>query len=374
MALNAKVGMDVTRNWYAIRLCKFFAMFLFRFVPLVFLLPFLSSSTTIRLIPSAAAASACRRKWILLGATITISSSHPNVLAFNSVDQTTTSSDHYTMLREKCRQGALASEQAIPGAYQQECMGLSMREIPLQISKNPPKRILLQVHQEATGAGSTGTVIWNSGLLLTRLLEELITNAVSDGKINDRFPLAKYSEMTVLELGTGTGVVSMVAAALGAARVIATDGNSRVVQLAKTNFDVNYQILGTNKVTAAVLPWGFLSALDYAEEADLVIGSDLTYFSGNWPALAETMATVVKRKNGIVLYLTLGHSGFSVAAETHGFLSVAAGYGLVPLVTPESMTGAYLTNLLWTKCMSPVEREMVSIAGGVRVLALVRKV
>lgn len=50
------------------------------------------------------------------------------------------------------------------------------------------------------------------------------------------------------------------------------------------------------------LQWGLLDATEYDTSADVIIGSDLTYNSGSWVALAETMSTLLKDE-GIVIYL-----------------------------------------------------------------------
>ena len=55
-------------------------------------------------------------------------------------------------------------------------------------------------------------------------------------------------------------------------------------------------------VDVAALRWGALDAMEYDGVADVIIGSDLTYNSGSWVALAESMATILK-PDGIVIYL-----------------------------------------------------------------------
>jgi SAM-dependent methyltransferase len=265
-----------------------------------------------------------------------------------------------TTVEQQCANGAMATEQSVPGAYQQPCMALAVRSIPIQHG-NTVTQLEIQQQAGSSLAGSTGTVVWNSSLLLTRLLERL---AVLDPTV--------LNDKTILELGCGTALVSLAAACLGAHSVLATDGNPDVVELATQNIDRNrYQ----DTVQATTLPWGLLSAMDFSETADLVLGSDLMYFSGNWPALAETMATVLKPVTGTILYLSLGHSGFNVNAELDGFLSVAAGYGLVPPTNSggTTWTERSLTNLLLQDCVTQEELAMVQSSGGVRVVALCSK-
>ena len=263
---------------------------------------------------------------------------------------------------ELCQTGALMTEQAITGAYEQECMKLSVREIPYQNTRQNRSGIL-RIQQGTAGAGSTGLAVWNSSLLLSRLLQQLASAS------DDDWP---SSRTRVLELGCGTGLASLTAAALGADQVLATDGNPAVVSLAERNIRTNDL---SDRVRARGMTWSFMNALEYADEMDVVMGSDLTYQSQNWPALAETMATAVKPRVGLVLYLTLGHAGFAVQAEVQGFLAVAQQYGLVPVVDAPAtgLPTSDLTRFVYEHCIRPEELPIVQSTGGVRVLALQRK-
>jgi len=100
------------------------------------------------------------------------------------------------------------------------------------------------------------------------------------------------------------------------------------------------------------------------------VGSDLTYNSGSWLALAETMATVLK-PDGVVLYLTLGHSGFNVQAELGGFLQVAENAGL-RVLQEEQIVGQKLTDLL-ERITSQDEKQVISANGGARAVLLGKK-
>ena len=94
-------------------------------------------------------------------------------------------------------------------------------------------------------------------------------------------------------------MASIAAAKLGATSVLATDSNPEVLALARRNIERN----GVASVaTTAALQWGLLDATEYEGTADVIIGSDLTYNSGSWLALAETMATLLK-PGGVVIYL-----------------------------------------------------------------------
>lgn len=250
-----------------------------------------------------------------------------------------------------CQNGALVPEMAVPGAYNQVCMNLPERVLDVNGKT-------IRIQQEASGSGKTGLAVWNSGLLLTRLLEELAKTK----KFSENFN-------TVLELGCGTALVSIAAETLGATQVIATDGNPDVVRLAQRNIQLNRQPEKDQEAAKAVaLQWGLLDAMDYSDTADLVVGSDLTYNSGTWRVLCETMVTVVK-PDGYILYLSLGHEGFNVNAELDGFLSVAKEVGLVEV---KELNGVSISNLL-PKIVSPVEAKQLAQSGGARAVVLRRK-
>lgn len=209
--------------------------------------------------------------------------------------------------------------------------------------------------QGNVSAGRTGVAVWNSCILLTRLLDTLTVQNMSwlTGK-------------TVVELGCGTALASITAAKLGASRVLASDGNPSILELTRQNI-IRNQV--QDIVEAVSLQWGFLDAADYAEVADVVIGSDLTYNSGTWRVLAETFSTILK-PGGMVLYLTLGHAGFNVEGELNGFLAVVQSEGLE--MVNESAAPAPFQKL--TKSIDQFitiqEQSVLDATGGVRVVLL----
>ena len=263
-----------------------------------------------------------------------------------------------------CNNGLLMREEVIPGAYEQICMSLPVRRIPVatKTTGGEVEVSTLALAQQPSGTGATGMAVWNSSLLLKRLLEKL-TERNADW-IRDK---------VVVELGCGVGLVSLTASLLGASHVIATDGNPNVVKLTQRNI----QSSKLSSVRAEPLSWGVLDAIDYSDTADLVLGSDLTYNAANWRVLAETMATIVK-PDGLILYLSLGHSGFDVNAEAQGFLAVARELGLCSIGPtdprwPFPQLSITLTDFVVRECIMPQEKEVVSATGGVSVLLLGKK-
>ena len=321
-----------------------------------------------------------------------------------------------------CQNGALMGESAVPGAYSSACMGLPERIVPLpryreRISKRTGSESLssrqnlqpgtIVVEQQTGGSGNTGMTVWNSGLLLTRLLDEMVAELKHQQEQKGGLSNSNvfWENQDVIELGCGTGLCSIAAHRLGAKSVIATDGNPRVLQLAESNIKKNYcndiniddptitnpslkltepgNAIST--IRAEPLQWGFFNAMDYSEKASFVIGADLTYNPGSWGALAETIATILKSendnintgKNGIstsnqcyALYLSVGHDGFNVNAEMDGFLSVAKEKGLVIL---ENVVEGINLNELLSRTLLDSEKRILAQGGGYRVTILGRK-
>jgi len=137
------------------------------------------------------------------------------------------------------------------------------------------------------------------------------------------------------------------------------------------------------KLDVRKLQWGFLEAADYFGAADVVVGSDLTYNSGTWKVLAETISTMLKPQ-GFMLYVAVGHAGFGVQGEMAGFLSVAEGEGVVELqkypdrwplgnadngISPSECATQYLLQKLMTR----EEQLVFKSTGGARVFILGKK-
>eukprot|EP00546_Thalassionema_frauenfeldii_P003837 CAMPEP_0178919220 /NCGR_PEP_ID=MMETSP0786-20121207/14311_1 /TAXON_ID=186022 /ORGANISM="Thalassionema frauenfeldii, Strain CCMP 1798" /LENGTH=291 /DNA_ID=CAMNT_0020593117 /DNA_START=85 /DNA_END=960 /DNA_ORIENTATION=+ len=284
-----------------------------------------------------------------------MSSSTPSTVISSSMD-----SEENQEIIKSCENGAIAPEQAIPGAYQTSCTRLPSREILLKTKEDAST--IINIAQESTGPGQTGMTIWNSGLILVRLFEAI---SLSDPQW--------FRSKTLVELGCGTGLASIAAAKMGAKSIFATDGNPNVIKLATDNIMQNdvAQI-----VQPSLLSWGFLNAMDLSETADVVFGSDLTYNSGTWRVLSETMSTVLK-EGGFVVYVSLGHPGFNANAELDGFLSVARSQNLVALSEvndQEYWPLPFALSSLSHNILSSKEREIIDSNGGYRVLVLQKRV
>jgi SAM-dependent methyltransferase len=287
---------------------------------------------------------------------------------------------------QKCSNGAIVEEEAIPGAYQQFCMSLPERSVRLQATG---EEINIQQNSSSSVAGRTGVVIWNSSLLLLRILDGIaMATATQDGNF--------FTDKSVLELGCGTGLCSVAVAKLAQGannpkereparfKVTATDGNEEVVALAEKNAKHNGLISMDKSLSfqVAQMQWNFLDAMQYSEEMHLVIGSDLTYNSNAWPALAQTVSTVLNPRMGIFIYLTCGHAGFNLDSELSGFASVAQSEGLEiltetdvrwPFRNPDSPQTISLTKILQQFFETSKEGSAGDTQRGARVLVFARR-
>lgn len=238
----------------------------------------------------------------------------------------------------------ISPEDAIPGAYQNTCMTLPLRTVQLEPSWS------VQIRQQTPAAGSTGMALWNSSLLLARLVL--------------RMPLLRGQN--VVELGCGgSALVSLAAAHVGAQHVLATDGNDNVLALARENIQQNNS--GEPQIDVQTLRWGVEPTSDI--KADIVLGADLTYQPSNWQPLMDTMAALLKDESSRIVYLTCGHFGLSAKAELQGFTTVAQQKLAVDYEATRQSA-----QLLYTQVMTPQEIQVVQRTGGdVQVLVLKRK-
>ena len=118
-----------------------------------------------------------RRQYLanLLGIATTSSISTSNVVDGISFPVAATAA---AATLDPCNQDALVAEQAVPGAYEQACMQLNSRVVPVHVTKlskgetgeTVVESQKLSLRQGVAEAGSTGMAVWNSSLLIERLL------------------------------------------------------------------------------------------------------------------------------------------------------------------------------------------------------------
>ena len=142
-----------------------------------------------------------------------------------------------------------------------------------------PPITLLESRAVISGGGTTGLRTWEAALALS---EYLIASHL--GRFY-KFPGAtvvageRLVEETgsVLELGAGTGLVGIVAARLGAGRVVVTDGDEGVCDALKVGLEKNgvADVMNVRK-----LVWGEEEECEEGDEGerfDLVVGADVVW-------------------------------------------------------------------------------------------------
>ena len=140
-----------------------------------------------------------------------------------------------------------------------------------------PLLIRQTMSTKAMWQSSTGSAVWGGGVTLVNYMDTLGPD-FWEGK-------------RVIELGTGSGLASINAAKLGAARALATDRDPAVLRLAEDNAGANLRSRRGAFATAEY-NWGDPppSASSSGDGTwDLVIGADLTYNRDAWPALVRAL-------------------------------------------------------------------------------------
>jgi len=136
----------------------------------------------------------------------------------------------------------------------------------------------------------TGNRIWDAGRVLARLLE-----------CGNEMLCVPVAGLRVLELGSGTGIGGLAAAAVGASKVVLTDKSEEALPLLKANAREN----GFDAVVhVRRLEWG--SEMEMEEVAalgpfDLIVGSDLLYTPEAVPALLQTLERLCTAQTEVLL-------------------------------------------------------------------------
>ncbi|KAL0211592.1 hypothetical protein RCL1_005218 [Eukaryota sp. TZLM3-RCL] len=133
------------------------------------------------------------------------------------------------------------------------------------------------------------------------------------------------SNCTILELGSGHGLVGMVASLMGAKQVVLTDypDEDLVANLA-LNRDTHL-----NSTNSLVLPlkWGSYSSFPLNEVFDIIIASDLVFNHSCHHELAETISHFLKPTTG-VCYFAFSHHRPPLVDKDISFFSILSDYDL----------------------------------------------
>lgn len=119
--------------------------------------------------------------------------------------------------------------------------------------------------------GTTGHKTWEAALALGDLL-------LSEPEL--------VKSQAVLELGAGTGFLSLLTARVGASKVVSTDGSEKMVDLMQTNVMANHE---QDKIACTKLWFGEDNELEKMP-FDVILGADVTYDE----SVLESLCTTIK--------------------------------------------------------------------------------
>ena len=166
------------------------------------------------------------------------------------------------------------------------------------------------------GGATTGATVWDAGIVLAAHLLQRPRGAGGAGGV-------------CLDLGSGTGIVGLAAAASGAfSRVLLSDMPS-VVPLLSDNLQRNADVLprGGAPVHAVALRWDDAAQLERVRAMgpfELIVGGDILYREQVVQPLMMAVGALATERTTVLLSASLQHSpstirAFAVAATEAGF-------------------------------------------------------
>ncbi|EJD01274.1 uncharacterized protein FOMMEDRAFT_110963 [Fomitiporia mediterranea MF3/22] len=141
--------------------------------------------------------------------------------------------------------------------------------------KSQQLRDVLRVSLRVDASPGCGGIAWPAGEVLSRYIA--------------RRPRSSLLGKNVIELGSGTGLVGLVAASSGASRVWITD-QAPMLDIMRENVTLN----GLGDTTHVVeYNWGFPKPDALPSRADLILAADCVYFEPAFPLLVATLCDLV---------------------------------------------------------------------------------
>ncbi|KAF0696007.1 Aste57867_13220 [Aphanomyces stellatus] len=159
----------------------------------------------------------------------------------------------------------------------------------VQTPNEEPRCIELECNWNVGIGGS----LWTSGRLL---VDYMSRNAPEQHALAGR---------TVLELGSGTGLVGLAMSLLGPTRVILTDLHSHVESMERNLARNKSRIPSTTSVDVLALDWHTFSAADAArlKPVNWIVGTDIAYLSEFYAPLLRTLTLLADADTRILVGL-----------------------------------------------------------------------
>lgn len=134
--------------------------------------------------------------------------------------------------------------------------------------------------------------LWPGAIALVNLLDTHYLQPIIRNPLSTLFKSQENRPLRIIELGSGTGLVGIAAAALLSANVTVTD-LPHVLPNLRINVEANSKLLQVNlgaKVNVAVLSWGVDEDMKaVGREYDLILGSDVVYHDHLYEPLIKTL-------------------------------------------------------------------------------------
>jgi predicted nicotinamide N-methyase len=182
----------------------------------------------------------------------------------------------------------------------------------LKMSQNSSSSYSQEDQLQRLNAGDPyGAVLWPAAWAVARHLlvgDSTIENddgtTIVDSKDIPKLPL---QDLTILELGTGTGLVSIAAALGGAKRVVATDYEAMALSLTRHAVDTFHPSVSSTIETC------LLNVCDYdtvpLPPADIVVAADILYEAQTGIAMAHRVVQALQRGSRVVVGDSPGRPG-----------------------------------------------------------------
>ena len=136
-----------------------------------------------------------------------------------------------------------------------------------------------------------GSAVQHAAFVLSDYLEHYCYDSIKD----------KY----VLELGTGPGLVSITASLLGAQRVLATDGDVKLLQLTERNISENVRdLFERGVISTKQLLWGETTHYDQiSPPVDVLLGADIIAcpYEHDFENLVQTIRALTDERSLVLL-------------------------------------------------------------------------
>ncbi|KIM83873.1 hypothetical protein PILCRDRAFT_818882 [Piloderma croceum F 1598] len=205
---------------------------------------------------------------------------HPNDLALEEALDTLDPLRHFfksldeTDSSPNSKADALIPSQPLP----------TVKEIVQLSFGTHPFRSPISISLAVDASPGCGGIAWPAGQVLAEYIAGLGPEFVK-GK-------------TVLELGSGTGLVGLIGAALGAGAVWITD-QAPLLDIMSHNVLLNKL---TSNVTVSELNWGEPLTDAIPHRPDLILAADCVYYEPTFPLLVQTLSDLVNDEKTEVLF------------------------------------------------------------------------